>query len=71
MLISKAQIMVRGETDGGEGCEAGQTLKIFYEGMPDCPQCSAPMSVRDHFWRVLIGMDGVRREMRPRRLVCT
>lgn len=70
MLISKAQLIVKGEP-GGEGHEARQLLKIVYEEMPDCPRCSAPMSVRDHFWRVLIGMDGVRREMRPRRLVCT
>ena len=70
MLISKAQIMVRGETSGRD-CEAGQLLKIVYEEMPDCPRCSAPMSVRDHFWRVVIGMDGVRRKIRPRRLVCT
>lgn len=70
MLISKAQIMVKGETSGRD-CEAGQLLKIVYEEMPDCPRCSAPMSVRDHFWRVVIGMDGVRRKIRPRRLVCT
>ena len=71
MLISKAQMVVREERYDERGQMEETVYHVFYDPLPLCPECGQPMKIRDHVWRRIIGMDGVRSRIRVRRLVCT